>query len=208
MDNIVFSQPELESALASGCKSICLCDGGFHLGVCGGVSFIAIGSVTVTVLAPRAECEAADMLFLNFEPKYQSGAFVPLRNSGLTVGSGSAVFGSGSSFSSVYKLAGSYSVGSSYRTSSGGSFSSVYKLAGSYSIGGSYRLRTGSLSSYTARFASSYAYSFSGSFSSSFGTSFKRTSGILLPAEASSLRLPEEDPPEYIRVFGYGIDLI
>ncbi len=207
MECIVFNQSELDKAIASGCRSICLCDGDYRLDICENASYLAIGTVTAAVPAARAECEAVNMRFLNFEPDFSGGsnrAFVPLKFSGLSnsgPGSRSSVFGG--SFSSSYRLS------SGYRAASGGSFASSYRLygsyftRGSYYIGGSYRLRTSFSSSYTAsyRLASSYAYSFS--FLSSFKSSFKRR-----PHIPSSAPRRADNAPEYITVFGYGIDLI
>ena len=67
-DIIVFSQKELENALNSGITSIGLCDNTFILPNKGGIYYIAIGTVEVSVNAAKEEFVGMNIKCDGFEP--------------------------------------------------------------------------------------------------------------------------------------------
>ena len=147
-DIIVFSQKELENALNSGITSIGLCDNTFILPNKGGIYYIAIGTVEVSVNAAKEEFAGMNIKCDGFEPRFiQEKA--PLMNAMTPV---SSYKSSVSSYLSSYFMS-SYFI-SSYTTS--------------YMYEYEYEYETGSFtSSYSTSFRSSIS-----SFLSSFLTSF------------------------------------
>ena len=147
-DIIVFSQKELENALNSGITSIGLCDNTFILPNKGGIYYIAIGTVEVSVNAAKEEFAGMNIKCDGFEPRFiQEKA--TLMNTMTPV---SSYKSSVSSYLSSYFMS-SYFI-SSYTTS--------------YMYEYEYEYETGSFtSSYSTSFRSSIS-----SFLSSFLTSF------------------------------------
>ena len=147
-DIIVFSQKELENALNSGITSIGLCDNTFILPNKGGIYYIAIGTVEVSVNAAKEEFAGMNIKCDGFEPRFIQEKAPPM-NAMTPV---SSYKSSVSSYLSSYFMS-SYFI-SSYTTS--------------YMYEYEYEYETGSFtSSYSTSFRSSIS-----SFLSSFLTSF------------------------------------
>ena len=138
-DVIVFSQNELDSAVESDTKSVCICDGGFILPLAGGVTYTAIGGARAVIYADKSDADKLGIVFDGFTP-----LFVPTN----------AAFAAPSYGTSASSYASSYFMSS---------FAASYIYRYMYgSLGASYA------SSYTASYRASYTASFSMSYTSSF----------------------------------------
>ncbi|MDD6483961.1 MAG: hypothetical protein PUF72_05230 [Clostridiales bacterium] len=101
-DTIVFEQEGLDRAIAAGFVSIGLCDNTFVLPPKTGITYMAIGSVSVSIPLTRAQC--AGIHFNGFEPKFAPDiAYVPRYTPSACVPtSGSGSWGSFGSYASSY----------------------------------------------------------------------------------------------------------
>lgn len=181
-DKFVYSQEDLDKALANGFRSIILSAGVFMVPLIENTVYKRLGPVVVIVAATQHSAAAAGMVFENINPVFSQGYAISEKESLNPV----AAFVASSSYGS-FRPSGSYgSFGSGVYTYSHeyefeyirkGSFSGSF--AGSYSLGYSFR--------------SSYLF---GSSSSSFNEKYKLMAGTDITT------------PIPIRVFGYGIELI
>ena len=194
---IVYGQKDLESALAAGEKRITLCAGIYKIPVCAGVIFSRLGPVRADVLCSREAAETEGMVFDAVEPVYHARYAIDTDDTMRAVSATeiSLPGGSGSYGSGVYLSGSGYlgSYGSGYFTS--GSFGSG---SGGHYYEYEYEFELGR-GSFSNSFALSYTYS------GSYGESYRYGSG---GAMCAILPAPAELPERFIRVFGYGINLI
>ncbi len=69
-DVVVFSQEELNNALKSHTKSICLCDGSFVLPYLQNTTICAIGDVCVKISMTKSEAQENNVCFHNLKPVF------------------------------------------------------------------------------------------------------------------------------------------
>lgn len=181
-DKFVYSQEDLDKALADGFRSIILSAGVFMVPRTENTVYKRLGPVVVIVSATAQSAAAAGMVFENIKPVFSQGYAISEKASlnpvAAFVSSGSyGSFGSYGSYGSFGSGAYTYSHEYEFEYVRGGSFSGSF--AGSYSLGYSFR--------------SSYLF---GSGSGSFSGKYKLRAGTDITA------------PMPVRVFGYGIELI
>lgn len=190
---IVYGQKDLEKALTEGEKNIILCAGIYTLPVCADTSFSRLGPVKADVLCSREAAAAEGMIFDGiepvFHPRYAIDSDEPMTVMSVTALSASG--GSGSRGSRYYLIS---SFGSGYFSS--GSFGSG---SGGRYYEYEFEFEHGRGGSFSNSFALSYSYS--GSYGGSYPIGSAVGRSELLPA-------PFELPERFIRVFGYGINLI
>lgn len=193
---IVYGQKDLESALSAGEKRITLCAGIYRIPVCEGVTFSRLGPVKADVLCSREAAETEGMVFDGIEPVFHARYAIDTEDPMRVVSAGELLPGGSGSYGS-----GSYLGGSGYA----GSYGSGFFTSGSFGSGSGghyyeyefeFELGRGSFSN---SFAMLYTYS------GSYGESYRYGSGSALCA---ILPLKTELPERFIRVFGYGINLI
>ena len=156
-DTFVYSQEDLDKALAGGCRSIILSAGVFMVPRTENTVYKGLGPVTVIVSASEQSAAAAGMVFENIKPVFRAGYAITEKAARdpvaafLSAGSYSS-FGSFGSFGSgIYTYSHEYEfefVRGSFAGSFAGSYSLGYSFRSSYLIGsgtgsfcGRYRLK-------------------------------------------------------------------
>lgn len=150
-DKFVYSQEDLDKALANGFRSIILSAGVFMVPLIENTVYKRLGPVVVIVAATQHSAAAAGMVFENINPVFSQGYAISEKESlnpvaAFVASSSYGSFGSGIyTYSHEYEFeyirkgsfsgsfAGSYSLGYSFRSSylfgsSSGSFNEKYKL--------------------------------------------------------------------------------
>lgn len=181
---IVYGQKDLENALSAGTDDIILCAGIYKIPLVKNTTFRRLGPVKVEVMCSAETAASEGMIFNDIFPEFHSRYAIDSRSSLEPV---AAFANSLSSYSSSY---GSYNMTTSYGSGSFGSGSGGYYYEYEYE----YEYK----SSFSGSFA--YSYSFSGSFSQSYNIS--SNNGFEL------YKTPDTIEDRFIRVFGYGINLI
>lgn len=180
---IVYGQKDLENALSAGTDDIILCAGIYKIPLVKNTTFSRLGPVKADVMCSAETAASEGMIFNDIFPEFHARYAIDSRSSLEPV---AAVTDNLSSYGSY----GSYNISTSYGSGSFGSGSGGYYYEYEYE----YEYRT----SFSGSFA--YGYSFSGSFSQSYNIG--SNNGFELYATSD----PIED--RFIRVFGYGINLI
>lgn len=142
IDDIVFTQKQLDEAVGKGHRNICLCDNSFLLPPADGISYMGIGNVSAVVRLDRER--RYNISFEGFKPTiiYTGGYTGITENTGITEETAPLIYGSYGSY-------GSYTV--SY-TSGGGSGSGAGKIRSSYFTSGS--ATTSALTSFATSYGS------------------------------------------------------
>ena len=180
LKRVVYSQAELDKAIADGVRAITLCSGFFDVSKTYDICFDRIGPVKVKVNSTRAEAETAGMRFEGIYPEYRQGYGVESRESMAVVAAISS--GSGSSFASYGS--GSYGSYGSYGSGSSGSGTNYYEY----------------------EYEFEYRSSMCGSIHGSMGTSFRLHDSCGYRDITKTVGY--EDERRTIHVYGYGINLI
>lgn len=186
---VVYGQKDLENALLSGEKNVILCAGIYTIPIAKDTVFSRLGPVIAEVRCSAEAAAAEGMRFDGVEPvfvpRYAIDKDDPMRTVSATEG---IPTGSGS-FLSGYFGSGSY--GGSFGSGSFGSGGYYYEYEFEYELG-----------------RGSFAGSFGASNAGSYGASFRYGSGSSGTGMFSVTEIETELPERFIRVFGYGIDLI
>ncbi|MEE1225163.1 MAG: hypothetical protein UH081_07890 [Clostridia bacterium] len=102
IDEIVFTQAQLDKAIAQNCRNIVLCDNSFNIPPVGKKCYTALGEITATAMFGADFACGNDITFCGFTPVFEvpSFAYVPQKSVGISGSYGSyssyGSYGSGS----------------------------------------------------------------------------------------------------------------